>query len=72
MIIRSVAERIRPPQNFLKKIALERNKVWAAVFQLFGALNLPPSPSALLCPALALPARGFFAPARSLFVSIQG
>jgi hypothetical protein len=30
------------------------------VFRLFGALNLPPSPSALLCPASALPARGFF------------
>jgi hypothetical protein len=39
---------------------LERNKVRAAVFQLLGALNLPPSPSALFCPASALPARGFF------------
>jgi hypothetical protein len=45
---------------FLKKIVLERNKVWTAVFQLLGALNLPPSPSALFCPASALPARGFF------------
>ena len=43
-----------------KKIVLERNKGWAAVFQLLGALNLPPSPSALFCPASALPARGFF------------
>jgi hypothetical protein len=39
---------------------LERNNIWAAVFQLLGALNLPPSPSALFCPASALPARGFF------------
>ena len=45
---------------FSKKIVLERNKIWAAVFQLLGALNLPPSPSALFCPASALPARGFF------------
>jgi hypothetical protein len=48
------------PENSLKKIVLERNNVWAAVFQLLGALNLPPSPSALFCPASALPARGFF------------
>jgi hypothetical protein len=50
----------RRPQNFLKKMSLQRNKIWAAVFQLLGALNLPPSPSALFCPASALPARGFF------------
>jgi len=60
MIIVSAAERIRPPQDFSKKMILERNNLWAAVFQLLGALNLPPSPSALFCPASALPARGFF------------
>ena len=38
----------------------EWNNAQAAVFQFIGALNLPPSPSALFCPAPALPARGFF------------
>lgn len=38
----------------------EWNNAQAAVFQFIGALNLPPSPSALFCPAPALPAWGFF------------
>jgi hypothetical protein len=47
---------------FLKKIALERNKVWAAEFQLLGALNLPPSPSALFLPRVGPPCAGLFLP----------
>jgi hypothetical protein len=57
---------------FSKKIVLERNKSWAAGFQLLGALNLPPSPSALFCPASALPARGFFCADDFTLVAVIG
>ena len=43
-------------------MSLQRNKIWAAVFQLLGAsLLAPSSPSALFCPASALPAGVFCA-----------
>jgi hypothetical protein len=62
MIIVPAAERIRPPQDFFKKMILERNNIWAAVFQFLGALNLPPSPSALFLPRVGPPCAGLFLP----------
>jgi hypothetical protein len=60
MTIVRLGARIRESGSFLKKERFERNKVWAAAYQLLSALNLPPSPSALFCPAPAPPCAGLF------------
>jgi hypothetical protein len=55
-------------RKILKKMSLQRNKIWAAVFQLLGALNLPPAQARCFAPRRPSLRGAFFAHAGSLSV----